>query len=344
MKFKFLILIVIASIMISCSSGGEKEFYTQVTDENYALAETQVIFTDYMKRIASASGTNGTGVFLHVREASDPHDKTVVRINVDTRYSMCLLGLSHDAVLTMPETNGRYQTAWFVTEDHYNPMAITAPGTYTLTEKAMGSRYVLMIIRTQVNMKDEADMALVTELQNKLKIEQKDRGEYKVTNQWSMDEILAMRKKYIKIANEKHLSADKMFGKKGTLTQENHNCGVAYGWGGFTPDQAIYLSYIPENEQPATLTLKDVPVADNAFWSITVYDKAGYPQGDPYNINSAFATYNNDGSATIHFGGDDKSRANYLEIFPGWTFILRLYLPQQPYFDNTWEKPELKYK
>lgn len=337
------IFTAIMGIMMACTES-DGNVFTVVTDENYALAETQVIFADYRDRIAAVSGTGGTGVFLHNTNAADPNDKTVVRINFDTRYSMCLLDLKEDAVLTMPETGGRYQSAWFVTEEHYNPMAITAPGTYTLTEEMMGSRYVLIIVRTLVNMKDEKDMGVVTELQKQLKIEQADRGSYEPSCQWNMDEILAMRKKYVEIATEKRLAADDMFGKKGSLTQENHNCGVAYGWGGFTSDQAVYLSYIPQNEEPCTLTLKDVPVADNAFWSITIYDIEGYPQGDPYNINSTFAARNEDGSVTVHFGGDDKSVANYMEIFPGWTFILRLYLPQEEYFNKTWTKPELEYE
>ena len=336
------IFTAIMGIMMACTES-DGNVFTVVTDENYALAETQVIFADYRDRIAAVSGTGGTGVFLHNTNAADPNDKTVVRINFDTRYSMCLLDLKEDAVLTMPETGGRYQSAWFVTEEHYNPMAITAPGTYTLTEEMMGSRYVLIIVRTLVNMKDEKDMGVVTELQKQLKIEQADRGSYEPSCQWNMDEILAMRKKYVEIATKKQLVADDMFGKKGSLTQENHNCGVAYGWGGFTSDQAVYLSYIPQNEEPCTLTLKDVPVADNAFWSITIYDIEGYPQGDPYNINSTFAARNEDGSVTVHFGGDDKSVANYMEIFPGWTFILRLYLPQDEYFNKTWTKPELEY-
>lgn len=336
------IFTAIMGIMMACTES-DGNVFTVVTDENYALAETQVIFADYRDRIAAVSGTGGTGVFLHNTNAADPNDKTVVRINFDTRYSMCLLDLKEDAVLTMPETGGRYQSAWFVTEEHYNPMAITAPGTYTLTEEMMGSRYVLIIVRTLVNMKDEKDMGVVTELQKQLTIEQADRGSYEPSCQWNMDEILAMRKKYVEIATEKRLAADDMFGKKGSLTQENHNCGVAYGWGGFTSDQAVYLSYIPQNEEPCTLTLKDVPVADNAFWSITIYDIEGYPQGDPYNINSTFAARNEDGSVTVHFGGDDKSVANYMEIFPGWTFILRLYLPQEEYFNKTWTKPELEY-
>ena len=245
MKIKNLLFASLACFMLSCSENSDETIlYTTVTDENYALAESQVIFTEYKDRIAAITGTTGTGLFLHARGAADPDDKTVVRTNFDTRYSMCVLDLTHDATLTMPETNGRYQSAWFVTEEHYNPMAITSPGTYILTEEAMGSRYVLIIIRTQVNMKNSADMAIVTELQDQIRIEQEDRGSYEVTNNWNMEEILSFRQKYVTIANEKNLSPDDMFGAKGTLTQENHNCGVAYGWGGFTSDQAVYINLL----------------------------------------------------------------------------------------------------
>jgi hypothetical protein len=243
----------------------------------------------------------------------------------------------------MPQTNGRYQSVWFVTEEHYNPMAITAPGTYTITQKAMGSKYVLAIFRTQVNMQDEADMQAVTQLQDAITITQTDRGEYIVTNNWNMDEVLAMRKKYQDIAVEKNIPTSEMFGKKGEVSLENHNCGVACGWGGFTPDQAVYLSYTNNQNKPCTLLLKDVPVADNAFWSITVYDSDGYPQGEYYNCNSSFATSNALGEVLIHFGGNDKTADNYLDIFPGWTFILRLYLPQEAYFNGTWQQPALVY-
>ena len=258
---------------------------TKVTDENYALAETQVIFTDYVVKIAAATNTNGVGVFMHNKEPLDPKDRTVMRINFDTQYSFTVLDLTEEAVLTMPETNGRYQSAWFITEEHYNPMALNEPGEYIVNQENTGSKYVMIVIRTQVNMKDSVDMAIASNLQDGLKLSQKDRGSYTASNRWDMEEILAMRKKYQEVANEKGITSEMMFGKKEDLTLENHNCGTAYGWGGFTKDQAVYPGYNPETTDPATFTLKDVPV--NAFWSITVYDQDGFPQGDVYNINSS---------------------------------------------------------
>ncbi len=311
---------------------------TVVTDENYALAESQIIFSAYAKRIAAATNTNGVGVFMHNKVGADPKDRAVMRINFDTIYSSAIVDLTEDAVLTMPETDGRYQSAWIITEEHYNPMAFVAPGTYTLTEENVGSRYATIVIRTQANTADPTDLAITNALQEQLVLEQKDRGSYVVSNNWDLDEVLAMRAKYARIAVEEETPPEDMFGKKGEVPLKEHNIGTAAGWGGFTAERAVYPAYNPTSAAPQTLTLKDVPA--RAFWSITVYDAEGYPQGDVYNINSQFAEANKDGSVTIHFGGD-KDAAKYMDIFEGWNFTLRIYEPTEAYFTGEWVRPEL---
>jgi hypothetical protein len=310
---------------------------TVVTDENYGLAETQVIFADYVKKIAKATSTNGVGVFMHNKKGADPKDRTVMRINFDTLYSFAIVDLKEDLTLIMPETNGRYQSAWIISEEHYNPFAFEKPGEYKLTEENVGTRYAMIAMRTQVNTSDPKDLAKVNALQEQLKLTQKDKGSYVPSHSWNMDDILKMRAKWMEEGNK--ISPDVMFGKKGEVPLKEHNAGTAFGWGGFTPKQAVYPGYFPTSTAPQTLTMKDVPV--NAFWSVTVYDDEGYPQTDTYNINSAFAKKDKDGLVTIHFGGD-KNADNYMEIFKGWNFTLRLYQPTEAYFDGTWKKPELK--
>jgi len=323
----------------TASSKETRSETTKVTDANYALAETQVIFSDYVKKIAAATGTDGVGLFIHNKKGADPKDKTVMRINFDTIYSFIVLDLTQPATLVMPETDGRYQSAWFITEEHFNPLAISKAGSYTITQEEMGSRYVMIVIRTQANVENAKDMEKANALQEKLEIHQKDRGSYKASNSWDMDEILAMRAKYQKITKDKNLTTDDFFGPKGERSLELHNAGTSFGWGGFTSEQAAYPNYFPTSSKPQTLTLKDVPA--KAFWSITVYDKGGYPQTDTYNINSQFAKKNGDGSVTIHFGGDPKAD-NYMEIFEGWNIILRLYQPDETYLSGKWTKPKLK--
>lgn len=333
-----LTLILIISCKNESITGDSSTKITELTDENYALAETQVIFSEYKALIASVTNTNGVGVLFHNKKPLDPNDRTVVRINFDTQYSIAILDLTEEATLTMPETDGRYQSAWFITEEHYNPLAINESGEFKINQENMGSKYVMVVVRTQVNMRDSVDLKIVSNLMDEIQLTQNNRGNYTPSNQWDMDEILAMRTKYQSIVVEKGITPDLMFGKKGELTLENHNCGTAFGWGGLTVDQAVYLPYIPTNTNPATLTLNNVPV--HAFWSITVYDQDGFPVGDAYNINSSFAKKMDNDSVVIHFGGDTNSD-NYLDIYPGWNFLVRLYQPTENYFNGAWEKPEL---
>ena len=312
---------------------------TVVTDENYARAESEIIFAGYVQRIADATGTNGMGVWMHLREGADPKDRTVMRINFDTLYSFAIVDLTEDVVLTMPETSGRYQSAWFITDEHYNPMAFIEPGTYTLTQEDMGSRYVMIGMRTQVNVADPADLAVVHEIQDQLILEQKDTGEFAPSADWDMEEVLAMRAKYAEIGEAEGITSEQTFGKKGEVPLKEHNAGAAMGWGGLTAERAVYPSIFPESVEPQTMTLRDVPAG--AFWSITVYNAEGFPQGDVYNINSAFAVPEDDGSFIIHFGGD-QGAVNYMDIFENWNLSLRIYEPTEAYFNGEWVMPELE--
>jgi len=316
----------------------KQEQTTTVTDENYSLAETDGVIEGYVKKIAAATNTNGVGVLMHYRKGAEPKDRTIMRINFDTIYSWAIVDLTEPATLTMPETNGRYQSAWIVSEDGYYPGAFTTPGEHKITKEWIGgARYAVIVMRTQVNVRDPADLAKAHALQDQLKLTQNDKGSWAPENQWGQKEVLAMRAKYMEIGNG--MSTSDMFGKKGGISLKNRNAGNAFGWGGFTPDQAVYPQYFPKTNAPQTLTLKDVPV--NAFWSVTVYDEEGFPKTDTYNINSAFAEADKDGSVTINFGGD-KNAKNYMETFDGWNFTLRMYQPTDAYFNGTWKKPELK--
>ena len=235
----------------------------------------------------------------------------------------------------------RYQSAWLVDEEHYNPFAVNEPGSFTIDEDGVGNRFVMIIVRTQVNMRDEADVKAATLLQDQLELKQENKGEAYAPGAWDTAEVLAMRAKYQKIVEEKNLKASTFFGKKGSVSLLPHNCGAAYGWGGLTEEQAVYLPYMPPGPpSDCSLNLRDVPV--KAFWSITVYDANGNVNTERYNINSAFAVPNEDESFTIHFGlGEGEGRPNFMDIKEGWNFTLRLYLPTEAYFQGAWPLPEL---
>lgn len=164
-------------------------------------------------------------------------------------------------------------------------------------------------------------------------------GHFVPSGNWDMEEVLAMRAKYQEIGKAEGITSEQMFGKKGEVPLKEHNVGTALGWGGLTADRAVYPSIYAESTESQTLTLKDVPAG--AFWSITIYDAEGYPQGDVYNINSASAVPEDDGSFIIRFGGD-KGAVNYMDIFDSWNLALRIYEPTEAYFNGEWVMPELE--
>ena len=217
-----------------------------VTDENYGQAESEIIIADYVKRIAAATDSNGLGQWQHSRQGADPKDRTVMRINFDTVYSFLILDLTEPATLTMPETDGRYQSAWVITDEHYNPMAFVEPGTYTLTQESVGRRYAVVVVRTQFNVMDPDDLEVVHALQAQLTVEQKDTGSFAPPNNWDMQEVLAMRARYQQIAQGEGITSEVMFGKKGEVALKEHNAGTAMGWGGLTPERAVYPAIFPQ--------------------------------------------------------------------------------------------------
>ena len=313
-----------------------------VTKENYSEAETQTVFEKYINNVATATCTGGLGTILNLQKAADPKDRTVIRINFDTLYSWLILDLTTPATFTLPQTNGRYQSAMVVNGQGYVYVE-KEPGDYTLTEDEVGSRYALVAFRTGVNIQDPEDVAQAQALQAKLSVSQAETGEYIQSNKWDLEQMMALRAAYNEERNEQGVKSEELFGRKGEVTPQQNNMGVAVGIGGLPKEGAVYLFYTPSSSEPQTLTLKDVPNGDNAFWSLTVYDKDGFPVGENFNVNSAFAKVDAQGEVTLHFGGD-KTQPNYLEIYPGWNATFRIYNPKPAYFDGSWDRPELELK
>jgi hypothetical protein len=89
---------------------------------------------------------------------------------------------------------------------------------------------------------------------------------------------------------------------------------------------------------------KDVPA--NLFWSLTVYDNdtrsmIRNEHGRPLVGSVHGAVANQDGSFDLYFGPKlpaDVPEENWVQTTPGkgWFVYLRLYGPEQSYFDRTW--------
>lgn len=314
---------------------------TPVTKANYAAAETEVILAEYVRKIAKGTCSSGVGTFQHLKKAMDPADRTILRPNFDTLYSFAVLDLESPATVVLPEV-GRYQILEVVDQEHWIPLIADKPGRYKLTKENMGSRYVFAFVRTQVNMQDPADLKAAAAVQDQIGLEQATKGSFVSPNRYDMKEILALRADYNKRMQPEGVTSEMAFGKRGELSEELRNFGVAVGWGGLPKQGAVYpFPKIVDSTDPHVLVLKDVPNDPRAFWSVTVYDKDGFAVGKKYNVNSAFAKANDKGEYVIRLGGD-PNQDNYLDIYPGWNVAVRIYSPTEAYFNGSWTPPQFE--
>ena len=314
---------------------------TPVTKANYATAETEVILAEYVRKIAKGTCSSGVGTFMHLKKGMDPADRTILRPNFDTLYSFSVLDLESPATVVLPETD-RYQILEVIDEEHWIPLIADKPGSYTLTKESVGSRYAFVFVRTQVNMQDPADLKAAAAVQDQIGLQQAKKGSFVSPNRYDMEEILALRADYNKRMQPEGVTSEMAFGKRGELSEELRNFGVAVGWGGLPKQGAVYpFPKVVNSTEPQVLVLKDVPIDPRAFWSVTVYDKEGFAVGKSYNVNSAFAKANDRGEYVIHLGGD-PSQDNYMDIYPGWNAAVRIYSPTEAYFNGSWTPPQFE--
>jgi hypothetical protein len=306
-----------------------------VNADNFVRAETAAQFD----RIVENAG--GVNRFFHLRGPAPLDKQTVIRMNRDTIYSSALVDISKGATLIVPDAGDRYMSIMVVNEDHYLNKVIHEPGEHELTVKEFGTPYVALAVRTLVDASDPADIRKANALQDQLKIKAAsakaythpdyDKESYKTT----YDALLVLSRGMA--------DAGATFGRKEDVDPVRHLLGTAWGWGGLPEEEAYYLNVEPNLPVGAyQLTFRDVPV--DAFWSVTVYNKEGFldpNDQDAYSVNSLTGTANDDGSYTIHFGGDPGS-TNHLPIAEGWNYSVRLYQPQKAILDGTWKFPEVK--
>lgn len=87
----------------------------------------------------------------------------------------------------------------------------------------------------------------------------------------------------------------------------------------------------------------------NAFWSLTIYDKAGYMIENPINRyrmgSNNDLSWNADGSLELQLqsSAPDTTSANWLPVPKGeFNIVLRMYWPQQEFLDNNWQLPTIE--
>jgi len=306
----------------------------EVTVQNYVRAETDVQMQTYAEKF------DCFGKFFHVREGYDVTSTDTIRPNRDTIYSWGVFDLTSPLAAELPDPGDRYQSLMVVTQDH-SIWAEYGPKKIVLDQDSVGTRYVLLLVRTFLDPNDEEDVKAAHALQDGIKTKQDDKGEFKVPN-WDLKEVEKMRNA-INILAPLATDSSKTFGLKKDLDPVYWILGAAVGWGGLPAKDSTYTGGFPDKNDGKTaytMTIRDVPV--DAFWSVTVYNGKGMfavNEHDSYSFNSVTAKRDEDGSVTLRLGGD-PGQPNYLHIVPGWNYVVRMYQPRKDILDGSWTFPQ----
>lgn len=309
-----------------------------VTVDNFVRAESDLYFSG----VAVKEG--GFGKFEHHRELANIDAQNVIRINRDTLYSAVVLDLnSGPATITLPDAGKRFMSMQIINQDQYTPAAIYTPGKHALTRKQVGTRYVLVGVRTLIDPNDPADVKKVHALQDAIKVDQPGGpGKFELPK-WDPASQKKVRDALI-VLGTTLTDTSRSFGTKDQVDPVQRLISAATTWGGNPRKDAIYLNFTPPKNDGNTiykLTVKDVPV--DGFWSISLYNGEGYYQKNPYDaysLNNITSKKNADGSATIQFGGCDGKIPNCLPIMNGWNYTVRLYRARPEILNGKWNFPE----
>jgi hypothetical protein len=323
----------------SAPSSQSKAEAIAVTADNFIRAETDLYFGAVVKK-------KGFGTFEHNREPLPLDKQTVIRTNRDTLYSGAVFDLDAGPVtITLPDAAQRFMSMQVIDEDEYTPAVIYAGGDHRFTREQIGTRYVLMAVRTLVDPENPKDVEQVRALQDAIEVSQPGGpGRFEVPK-WDPVSQKKVRDALLALASTLP-DTNHSFGTKDQVDPVRRLIGAAAAWGGNPDKDATYLNFNPNRNDGKTLyrlTVKEVPV--DGFWSISLYNADGYFEKNPldvYSLNNITARKDADGSVTVQFGGCDGKISNCLPIMPGWNYMVRLYRPRPEILNGKWVFPEAK--
>ena len=307
----------------------------KVTPETYIRAETDRTF----RNIAQQAG--GVNRWFYIRKPTPLDQQTVVRMNLDTLYSACIVDTAKGASVTIPPLPaGRFMSVQLIDNDHYTPAVYYAPGTYELPQD---TKYLVIIVRTQIlNPNDEADIALANQLQDGVVI-QANSADPLPPMPWEASSLKALTEQYKKDSAQ-YESWKGMMGRRGEVDEKIRHIAAAAAWGLNPEWDATYLNYSGDHDHrvchKATFTVPE----NQAFWSLTVYGNDGFMKSENAWISSSNVKLNDDGTFTVYFGSKDTCGEvpNRLDVTEGWNFLMRVYRPGPSVLEGRYKLPTVE--
>ncbi len=338
MKTTLAILVAALTTFVALQAPAEAADNVPVTADNFTRAESDSYFANIVK------SAGGVGTFLHRRELEPVENQIVVRPNRDTMYSAAVFDLDAGPVtVTLPDAGERFMSMIVIDEDQYVPEVVYEAGSHTYAKDEIGTRYLMLALRTLVDPTVPGDIEKVHALQDAVKVEQPGGpGTFEIPN-WDPVSQKKVRDALLTLADTLPDSA-RGFGTKEQVDPVRRLILSASAWGGNPDKEAQYLNVFPKENDGKTvykLNVKDVPV--DGFWSITLYNAEGKlakNEFDAYSLNNLTAMKKEDGSVAVQFGGCDGKIPNCLPTMPGWNYMVRLYRPRPEILNGSWKFPE----
>jgi hypothetical protein len=307
-----------------------------VTADNFTRAESDMYFASIVKL------AGGPGKFFHRREIEPVDNQVVIRANRDTLYSAAVFDLDAGPVtVALPKTGERFMSMIVIDEDQYVP-AVHYGGSHTFSKEQIGTRYLMLALRTLVDPSDPKDIEQAHALQDAVMVSQRNSGKFEIPT-WDPVSHKKVKDALLVLASTLP-DSDRGFGKKDEVDPVRRLILSASAWGGNPDKEAKYLNVFPAKNDGSTvyrLKVKDVPV--DGFWSISLYNADGNFQKnayDAYSLNNITAKKSADGAVDVQFGGCDGKTPNCLPTMPGWNYMVRFYRPRLDILNGKWKFPE----
>lgn len=293
----------------------------------------------YIKKYFEKIGQVNT--FFHHRDFKI--DNSVIRMNLDTLYSMAIIDLNDGPVtITLPQIDDRYFSCNILDEMHYDVLFTKNGGKYTFKPENYEGQYLVCIIRILVKHRTPEEIHKVNKIQNSLKIEANNYSKKLNLPKYNLESYEYI-KKLIKqlFETSPKMTSKGMFGTKEEVDDLKHLMGVYLGWGGLKEQYVLYDSrFVKDNNGKTEYQLNFGKVPIDAFWSIIVYNNNGFIYKNKKNSLNNFTTIpNKDGTYTINFSNDNK-KINNLNIGHGWNYTIRMYEPRKEILNGSWKFPK----
>lgn len=312
--FRLLSILVFTAMISGCASSpsttsSPDAFLSSdgqtVSKEMYPRAETS------RQMLTTQAAAGGVNKFIHLSVLTPTDNQSVVRMNRDAYYSKGVVDVSQGATITMPDVpDGTYISMQPVTEDHRPQPMSYGGGTFELATHTGTHLIVILRFDSRLTSEEVANyqsQVLINANGNNLySAAPLDRDSFKSVEDELKADMGGLAQRYGLVGITSTLFSSPTNESRGFYKPEINQTAAAVGWGGALAIDNIYETspnYAAEGCHQ--MTFEDPENRD--FWSVTVYNDAGFMFDDDANMNSYGATPNDDGTFTVSFGCDETA-------------------------------------